>query len=246
MRRHLKSTSTPIRSNNTLFFVNTNPPQLLMGWLWDSNSQKDASASTDPFRDLDPSLRDFLEKESPVKYKPATSPPSPSTSPAQAVTAASETSPPSPAVPSASLYPDGRYAHLWKTYKPLSEVENATKTDQERLLDILHGYKERKAHIARTALENCSLEQLEVNDCFNGGGLKARMTMCRAENRKFERCYLSQTVSVGCERVERRHSDSGSGSLGREIWNHREGGLIDERAEISPRTWLPLSVRPPT
>jgi len=102
-------------------------------------------------------------------------------------------------VPSQSLYPDGRYAHLWTTYRPLAEVENETKTDQEKLLDVLDGYKQRKADIGRAALENCALEQQAITDCFKSGGVKARMTMCRQENREFERCYTLQSV---CHHLE--------------------------------------------
>jgi len=179
-----------------------------MGWF--SSSKPDSSStspSADPLRNLDPELRAYLEQESPVKYKPTSAPPPPPPPPP-------EPSPPKPAlstlptsinpassvsVPSQSLYPDGRYAHLWTTYRPLAEVENETKTDQEKLLDVLDGYKQRKADIGRAALENCALEQQAITDCFKSGGVKARMTMCRQENREFERCYTLQSV---CHRLE--------------------------------------------
>ena len=59
---------------------------------------------------------------------------------------------------------------------------------------MLEGYKARKASIGRAALENCALEQWAVQDCWKGGGLRGRMTMCRRENKEFERCYLMQSV----------------------------------------------------
>lgn len=165
-----------------------------MGWIW--GKDKDDDTNNNPLRDLDPSLRDFLEKESPVKYTtspPQPPPPSELLPPPQEVPTPSSTSESTtPAVPRQSLYPDGRYAHLWKNYRPLSDIENATKTDQEKLLDVLEGYKRRKAEIARAALENCAFEQDAVNECFTSGGWGKRMTMCRAENKKFERCYLMQ------------------------------------------------------
>jgi len=176
-----------------------------MGWLWGSNKDGGSGSSTnDPLKDLDPSLREFLEKESPVKYKTARAP----TPAASALTTSTSNlstqtplthvagTPNGAAVPSQSLFPDGRYAHIWSTYKPLSDVENSTKTDQEKLLDVLEGFKERKAQIGRAAVENCVMEQWAINDCYNHGGLKARMTMCRAENREFERCYNMQSVSA--------------------------------------------------
>lgn len=99
-------------------------------------------------------------------------------------------------MPPESLYPDGRYAHLWRTYKPLSVIEAETKSDQEKLLDVLEGYKERKAQIGRAAVENCVEEQLAVNECYETGAWRERLTMCRGENRAFERCYVMQSVRL--------------------------------------------------
>ena len=180
-----------------------------MGWLWGSNNNASSTKSDgDPLRNLDPSLRDFLEKESPVKYRTTRAPPQ-TASPlipatrsenpqSQNTTATTKSSPESstPAIPPPTLYPDGRYAHLWSTYKPISEIENASKTDQEKLLDVLNAFKERKAEIGRAALENCALEHIAIDECFRNGGVKARMTMCRAENRELERCYAMQSVGA--------------------------------------------------
>ncbi|CZT49631.1 uncharacterized protein RSE6_10509 [Rhynchosporium secalis] len=187
-----------------------------MGWLWGSSDPADDdNKNKDPLRGLDPSLRDFLKKESPVKYETATSqshpapiptpqpkdslsPKTQTTSSQSTSTSTSKTSSSSPEaanetqVPSQSLYKDGRYAHLWKTYESQYEVENANKTDQEKINDVLEGYKYRKHEIGKAALENCALEQLEVNYCFKNGSWGSRMTMCRKENREFERCYTMQ------------------------------------------------------
>ena len=176
-----------------------------MGWLWGSHNDASSTKSDgDPLRDLDPSLRDFLEKESPLKYK--TSQPrsqaatslSPASQPADSQSqstnsAASRPYDSSTASPP-TLFSDGRYSHLWSTYKSKSEVENAAKTDQEKLLDVLNAFKERKAEIGRAAVENCSLEQTAISDCFRTGSWKARMTMCRGPSREFERCYTMQSV----------------------------------------------------
>jgi hypothetical protein len=163
-----------------------------MGWLWGSDSSdgsKPALQNTDPLRDLDPSLRSFLEKESPVKYKTSQPPPEPPTDVPKADPTTDE--PSAPKVP--TLFPDGRYAHLWKNYKPLSSIEAATKSDQDKLLDVVAGYRDRRVQIGVAALTNCAMEQWDLNECFHTGGFKARMTMCRAENRKFERCYVMQS-----------------------------------------------------
>ncbi|KAJ9151919.1 Autophagy-related protein 6 [Pleurostoma richardsiae] len=174
-----------------------------MGWL---DGLFGSSSEQDPLRKLDPKLREFLEKESPVKFRPSSDeqqvaepraqarPQQPGTTgpPAAAAADGKSTEGPAP-LPSESLYQDGRYAHLWKSYRPLAAVEAETKTDHERLMDVLEGYKERKASIGRAALENCALEQVDWSNCMRSGDMVARMTMCRAEVKKFERCYMVQS-----------------------------------------------------
>jgi hypothetical protein len=158
-----------------------------MGWLWGSDDK-----AKDAIKKLDPALREFLEKESPVKFAEAQPDPEP------------EAPPPPPTkeeleevknrVPSQSLYPDGRYAHIWKTYTPQGEVERRNKSESEQLADVLEGYKNRKAEIGRAALENCALQQFDLNECFRNGGIRATATMCRTENRSLERCYTMNGV----------------------------------------------------
>jgi hypothetical protein len=177
-----------------------------MGWFWGSADHNN-NKSQDPLRDLDPSLREFLVKESPVKYS-SSNPPSTSPAPATpqssqiAQAADSRTSksasrsdaPKDNKVPSASLYQDGRYADIWKTYQSQAETEAAGKSDQEKINDVLEGYKYRKAEIGRAALENCALEQWDVNECFRSVSWSRTLNLCRTENKKFERCYLMQSV----------------------------------------------------
>lgn len=175
-----------------------------MSWFWGKprtsheDGKDDAGKVTregDPVRKLDPKLKNYLANEAPSNYNAlATSEPASPALPYRKQAPVSATSQPwaETGVPQKSLYQDGRYKELWKTYKPLEEIENATKTDQDRLLDIVAGLKERKTQISRAALENCSFEQTLVSDCFSFGGWKSRMTMCRAENKAFERCYVTQ------------------------------------------------------
>ncbi|MCJ1402184.1 hypothetical protein MMC11_005404 [Xylographa trunciseda] len=176
-----------------------------MGWLWGSGKDgSSGSSSTDLLKDLDPSLREFLEKESPVKYKTSEAPSRSSATTtsshsqhtySEASTQTSETpstNPASSVIASKSAFPDGRYAHLWSTYTPLSDIENATKTDQEKLLDVLNGFKDRKAQIGRAALENCAEEQWVVSECYRSGKITDRLRLCHAENQSFERCYNMQ------------------------------------------------------
>ncbi|KAL7956158.1 hypothetical protein V8C34DRAFT_289728 [Trichoderma compactum] len=157
-----------------------------MGWL-PSIFSGDAP---NPLGKLDPKLREFLEKESPVKYIPNQRAAS---TRQQDAGAAAESKPEPAAVPSASLYQDGRYAHLWKNYRPLAEVEEETSTDHDKLMSVLEGYKERKAAIARAGLENCAPQQEEWINCMKSGSWEDQLQMCRHQVRRFERCYTMQS-----------------------------------------------------
>lgn len=186
-----------------------------MGWFWDTKSDNDPL--NDPYKKLDPALREFLEKESPLKYedtKPKPAIRQPATPSSAAVPPSNDAAPntyrsqlPQIAgahadndadqgnriVPKESLYQDGRYAHLWETYRSQSEVDAGGKTDQDRLKDVVDAYHERKAAIGRAAVENCVDFQIAEKDCFTSGSWSKRFTMCREENRAFNRCYTMQS-----------------------------------------------------
>lgn len=164
-----------------------------MGWPWDDPKPSPQQISSkDPLRDLDPTLRAFLTTSTPSSAPPTPLAPASSeiTEPTPVVTPSTS----SAGVPPQSLYPDGRFADLWSTYRPLHEIQSEHQTDQEKLLEVLEGYKERKAEIGRIALENCAMEQSAVDECFRGGGWAKRMWMCSEEQRGFERCFLMQSV----------------------------------------------------
>jgi hypothetical protein len=168
-----------------------------MGWFW--NSSKD-----DPVQKLDPGLRDYLERETPSQDYVPTSQTSQTPQSVKTVDAPSQRQPSSeatdpsntPAVPSASLFPDGRYAHIWKNYKPPTDPEEVGVRSVERVIDK---YKERKDSVQRAAMENCAMEQEKLAHCFSTGDwkkqLKARATLCSEENSNFSRCFTTQTVS---------------------------------------------------
>ncbi|MCJ1467160.1 hypothetical protein MMC07_005782 [Pseudocyphellaria aurata] len=163
-----------------------------MAWLWGSKTPPPSPSTdtgtdtdSDPLRDLDPNLRAFLDSKT-----PPTQPPPPAPTPAPPPATEPDTS---PKVPPQSLYPDGRYAHLWSTYTPYREIEVKYQSDQDKVLEVIDTYKERKAQIGRTALENCAMEQTALDHCFKTGGWMSRMTMCRTENQAVARCYTMQS-----------------------------------------------------
>lgn len=158
-----------------------------MGWFWGSKSD-------DPVKKLDPGLREYLEHETPKKYVPAQS--SPAEQPSQQKPAPSESETPSsePSVPSASLFPDGRYAHLWKTYKPPEADEAAPESTGVTAMKTRA--KERHAMVKRAAMENCSIENEVLHMCLKSPTMGERLTACQDKNRTFTRCYATQSVGT--------------------------------------------------
>ncbi|KAK2009045.1 hypothetical protein LZ32DRAFT_608834 [Colletotrichum eremochloae] len=189
-----------------------------MGW-FDGWFGSGAPASDDPLKSLDPKLREFLERESPVKIQQqAQDAQNKAVRAAEAAgTAAASAHAQSqldaakagdrPKVPKESLFQDGRYAHLWKTYRPYSEIEAENKTDHEKLMDVLEGYKQRKHNIGKAALENCAIQQEEWVNCMKNGAMEDRLQMCRHQVQRFERCYTVQTrflKALGYQSVHNR------------------------------------------
>lgn len=182
-----------------------------MGWFWDSKPSN--SGNGDAYNNLDSGLKDFLNQESSsqrASQKPITeSKPTPRSEDGASTTYRSQigikdggsaarhddpsVNPDRPEVPPESLFQDGRYAHLWKTYRSQSSIEASGKTDQDKLSDVVDAYKDRKALIGRAALENCVMEQMAEKECYSHGSVMKIMGMCRAENREFNRCYVMQS-----------------------------------------------------
>ncbi|KAI5298499.1 hypothetical protein KEM55_003319, partial [Ascosphaera atra] len=151
-----------------------------MGWFWGSSGN---AGNTDAQKD---EVKSFNEETTATPDKFST----PATLPPDASTQTSSEQSEKPKVPSQSLYPDGRYAHLWKTYQPLdkSEAEGGM-SNAERVIDQ---FKRRKETLNDAALENCAEEHEALTFCFKNGGIGSRMTLCRAENQAFARCYTMQ------------------------------------------------------
>ncbi|WEW59655.1 hypothetical protein PRK78_005134 [Emydomyces testavorans] len=168
-----------------------------MGWFWGNSSGDD-----DPTNKLDPELREYLKKETPSRYIPTTAVSSseaapfareePSNLPPPDEKTPSESE---PTIPAASLFPDGRYAHLWKTYQPLEQLGGPDASPAERVVDQ---FKRRKDVLNRAALENCAEEHITLTNCFKDGDIQqrmwSRMTMCSRQNRQFARCYTMQAA----------------------------------------------------
>ncbi|KAJ5765437.1 hypothetical protein N7520_004996 [Penicillium odoratum] len=154
-----------------------------MGWF-------SGDSKNDPVKKLDPGLREYLEQERPDKYVPAPDVKPPTPSPQQ-----EPADPSKPTVPAQSLYPDGRYADLWKTYKPPVSADGG---DGVRgAARVIEKFKERGDTVQRAAMENCAMEHEALTLCFQTGNwrkqLESRLTMCAAENGTFSRCFTTQS-----------------------------------------------------
>ena len=160
--------------------------------VWPFGSSQKGASEKDPYGELDPTLREFLDKESPLKYhtaNPPSKPPKVATSPEP-----KSPNPPSPAPTSGpshnqSLYADGRYDHLWRTYRPKAVVDAEGRSDQEKLNDVLAAYKQRRQSISGAAMENCADVRWKQQECIIGGTWKQRVEMCRHETRALDRCF---------------------------------------------------------
>ncbi|KAL5338399.1 hypothetical protein BJX70DRAFT_366940 [Aspergillus crustosus] len=156
-----------------------------MPWFWSSSNGDD-----DPVKKLDPKLRKYLENEAPDKYVPASSsPPVVEEKPAPAGPTLPQEDDSAPSVPSKSLYPDGRYAHLWKTYKPPVEETGPGIGTQK----VIEERRERGALVKRAVYENCAMENEILTMCYKKPDTWTQtLTQCDKENRTFNRCWATQ------------------------------------------------------
>lgn len=181
-----------------------------MGWLWTSNGDGKDIVENDPVKSLDNDLKEYLKQASSDRYRPGESSdgellstnapdaeralvsgPELVTTVSQEQRGQSASQRPSGA-PRESLYSDGRYADLWKTYESYNSISDKFATDQDRLRAIVEQHSDRRHEIGRTALENCANEQIEVQDCYKYGTWWDIMSICKKENRAANRCYEMQ------------------------------------------------------
>ncbi|KAL3475200.1 hypothetical protein BJX99DRAFT_259666 [Aspergillus californicus] len=153
-----------------------------MGWF-------SGSSNDDSVKKMDPGLREYLESEGPKQYVPAQVEEPQPPKPAETV----EAEPSTPPVPSKSLFPDGRYAHLWKTYKPPADEDGPQLKGAEQ---ISAEYKSRNKTIKHAASENCAFEHEDLLLCTEKGNWSewfySRATMCSDAQRTFNRCFTTQ------------------------------------------------------
>ena len=162
-----------------------------MSWFWGNKTSR-----SDPTASLSPELKDFLDNQQRRPYItseasiPKSDLKSPELAPQTTNTDFNDGQQP---LPRESLFQDGRYKDLWKTYVPQGTIEAASTTPVER---IIAARKDRRQSVHRAAMENCAFEnELQLN-CLHSGDLinrtRARLTMCRQETKAFNRCFQLQ------------------------------------------------------
>ncbi|KAG8625100.1 hypothetical protein KVT40_006851 [Elsinoe batatas] len=209
-----------------------------MGWLWNSKP------SDDGYDILDAKTKALLDKEAP---KPQSSPPpaiasqtaqpppksyservgltNPLDKPTSPSSSESDTS---LTVPPQSLYQDGRYSHLWKTYTPSTSAPSPT-ASQDQLTNLLSSYSSRRAAVSRAALENCVEEHIAENECFSSGNLAQKMRGCRDESKTFSKCYTLQARFLkAMGYMDLRLDEDGRGDERREAMQARADGIWQE------------------
>lgn len=170
--------------------LRSRPLILVMSWFWGSKS----STSGDITKSLDKDLKQFLDEQQPQRYI-TTDEQFPKTAPKVETSPGPSSSPnlTDSGVPKESLFQDGRYKDIWKTYVPQQEIIESTTTPLDR---ISSAKKDRKASLHQAAMENCAFEEEMKRNCFQAGDtidqLRARLTMCARETRAFNRCFQLQ------------------------------------------------------
>ncbi|EPS42196.1 hypothetical protein H072_3847 [Dactylellina haptotyla CBS 200.50] len=176
-----------------------------MGWLWSSSgssSDGDKPKTQDTrtaISNLDPSLQDYFKSSTP-KDKPTIPAPEPEQLPTPTILSPEENGRPresvrreyaeTPAPHSRSSYGD-RYADYWATYKG----SEGTKVDSNdmRMRDFVNGWKQMRQNISAAASENCSIEEIELHDCYRNGTWSQRVRMCTEQSQKLSKCLNQQT-----------------------------------------------------
>lgn len=166
-----------------------------MSWFW---GNKGKGTQEDPAQNLNDDLKQFLDEQQTKPYSPAEipktipnrQPPQPAGDPSATDTNEAPSARP---LPKESLFQDGRYKDIWKTYVPQNDVYGVTGSPVDR---VLAARKDRRQTIHKASLENCAFEQQMQQDCLNSGTwaqkMKGKLTLCHEENKAYNRCYSLQ------------------------------------------------------
>jgi hypothetical protein len=156
-----------------------------MGWFWESKA-----TNNDAVGKLDSKLKEFLQEGASPQPPTSTTPDRPGPPLPQPSEYAVEQT--RPKVPSKSHFQDGRYAHIWKDYRPPQELDQIAKSESQKVADLVELHKKRRKDINKAALENCIEEHIALQDCISWGSWKDKMSSCHRYWVKLDHCYLYQ------------------------------------------------------
>lgn len=132
-------------------------------------------------------------------------------------------------IPKESLYQDGRYADLWKTYVPTSSMD-APSNDQEMIGRLADTIRDAKKAIDKSAAENCIDEKFAVVECGDRGAWAGRFMMCRTERKQLNRCLEMQQKFLRALGYQSLYTRAGRGQL-------MQPTKLDERGVEVERSW---------
>ncbi|TGZ79659.1 hypothetical protein EX30DRAFT_342281 [Ascodesmis nigricans] len=147
----------------------------------------------DSFYNFDPWMKDFLEKEAPIK--PSRHDPALPHNKNQNINPARF-----------SKYGD-KYADIWAQYKTPEEIDAEYRTPAVAVNDVLQSYKNRKIQIGKASMENCVFQQDLLYQCYADGTIKGgfkKMSGCTEERAAFDDCFktmqrLLHTLGYGSD-----------------------------------------------
>lgn len=164
-----------------------------MSWLW--GSKKD----DDPTKSLDRDLKQFLDSQTSSKHAQAQPEPQQrlKTETSKILTPLQPheqtLAPQDRPLPKESLFQDGRYKDLWRTYAPQANIEAVNESPAER---VVQAKKERSTSLTQAAQENCAFEEELKRNCYaysdTWNRLRATMTLCNKEAKAYNRCFQLQ------------------------------------------------------
>jgi hypothetical protein len=215
-----------------------------------------SGTTSDAPKKLDRDLQDFVDRESAkpsgdLKSRPLPSPPqqnSPQTDSQKAEPTTAGKSKPAPTPQ--SLFQDGRYAHLWGTYR--SPAERDSRSENEKLKDMAEDIEWRSREGVKAAKVNCALEAVAESDCFQNGSFFQRATMCREETQAYDRCMEMQTkflkalgylAAPGRSKLDEERIQMHADSLYHQMLDHEHAVRQAKEQGLPPPKFQPVMSR---
>jgi hypothetical protein len=149
-----------------------------------------------------------------------------------------------------SLFQDGRYAHLWNTYRSPAELD--ARSENEKLKDMAGDIDWRTQEAVKAARVNCALEAVAESECFEKGNFMQKATMCREETKTYDRCMEMQTkflkalgylAAPGRSKLDEERVQMHADSLYHQMLDHEQAVREAKEQGLPPPTFQPVMSR---